>query len=92
MFNRSPGFCASTKTRIDIAPVRRIEVAPGISQQPGTCCETTATQYFMRAKPRLRVFLVGVDYKSWIGMKRVGCPFPHIAQHLPATMRAIAMR
>ena len=46
----------------------------------------------MGAEPGLRVFLVRIYDKPRIRREMIGRPFPYIADHLPATEGAIAIR
>src|SRR6516225_9630264 len=74
----------------DIAAARRVEVAPGVADQPSARGPAAAAQDFVGAKPGLGVFLVRVGHEAGIGTEIVGAPFPDVADHLAAAEDAVA--
>src|SRR6185503_8827576 len=77
--------CARAKSRENIIPLRRIEIAPGVADEAAGCGKAPAAQHLVRAEPGLGVFLVRVDREARVGIERARRPFPHIADHLAAT-------
>src|SRR5512145_3225714 len=75
----------------NIAPVRRVKISPGIANQVRRGCPTAAAQDFMRAEPWLGVFLVRIGAKAGKRLKVARRPLPDIADHLAASIRAIAV-
>src|SRR5215472_376229 len=73
-----------------IAGVWSIEVSPGVAKQPRLGCPGTTAQHLVRTKPGLGVFAIGIHLEAWIGFEIVSYPFPHVADHLTATERAVA--
>src|SRR5712671_977895 len=82
---------AGAEAREYIVALGSIEVAPGVSHQAPRGGETSASQHFLRAEPWLRVFLIGVHHKTRIGPECTCGPLPHIAHHLPASARGVAV-
>src|SRR5713101_9715956 len=81
---------ARAKSGPNIPPMRRIEIAPSISQEPRLRRPGAAAQDFVRAKPGLGVFLVGINHKSRIRAEIAARPLPDITDHLAAAEGAIA--
>src|SRR5207248_10439732 len=73
-----------TQAGPDIAPVRSIEIPPGVAQKPGLRGPAAAAQDLVGPEPRLGIFFVRIGDKTGIRQKIVGRPFPDIADHLPA--------
>ena len=69
-----------------------VKISPGIANQQRTGSPAAATENLVATKPRLRVFAVRIDRKPWIRQEVIRHPFPHIADHLPATKGAIPAR
>src|SRR5688572_211367 len=89
-FHREVSLCAGSEAGPNIAPVRRIEVSVGVADEPRRGRPAAAAQDLMGAEPRLRVFLIRIRDKSWIGHEVVSGPLPDIADHLTTTKGAVA--
>src|SRR5690348_416521 len=88
---RLPG--AGAEARQDVAPIRRVEVPPGVAQQPSAGGPAAAAQHLVcRLEPGLRILLVRVGDESGVGLEIARSPFPDVADHLPAPVRAVARR
>jgi hypothetical protein len=46
----------------------------------------------MISEPGRRILFIGIDDKTGIRRKIVGHPFPHVPDHLPAAVSAVAGR
>src|SRR5579862_1244864 len=82
---------ASPEASPHVAPVRWIEVPPGVANQERAGGPAPAAEHLVRAKPGLGILAVGIDHESGKGTKVIDCPFPEIAQHLAATEEAVAV-
>src|SRR5688572_2112426 len=89
-FHVGASLCACSKAGENIATIRRVEVSPGVANEPRRGRPAAAAQDLMGAEPRLRVFLIRIRNKSWIGHEVVSGPLPDIADHLTTTKRAVA--
>ena len=89
-FHVGASLCACSKAGPNIATIRRIEVSPGVADEPRRGRPAAAAQDLMGAEPRLRVFLIRIRDKSWIRHEVVSGPLPDIADHLTTTKRAVA--
>src|SRR5262249_24291265 len=58
--------------------------------EPRTGGETSPAQHLARVEPRLRIILVWVRGEAGERYEIRGRPFPHIADHLPASEGAVA--
>src|SRR5205823_15096536 len=75
----------------DVASLTLEEVAPRAADQARARRPAPALEYVLLAEMRLGVFLVGIAGESRIRLKRVGDPFPDVADHLPAADRTVAV-
>src|SRR5262245_56355101 len=84
---------AGPDPRQHIAPIRRVEVPPGVAQQPSAGGPAAAAQHLVgRREPRLRILLVRVGDESRVGLEIASGPLPDVADHLPAPVHAVARR
>src|SRR5262249_61946174 len=80
------------ESRQDVAAIWLIEVPPGIANQARASSPATAPKHLVIAKPRHRIFLVGIYHESRIRLEIVRRPLPDVANHLPASEHAVARR
>src|SRR6266852_3145935 len=80
---------ARPETGKNVAPLRRIEISPGVANQTRTRRPTTSAQHLVRAKPGLRIVLVGIRGEPRVWMEGALRPLPHVADHLPAAEGAV---
>src|ERR1051326_2118303 len=76
--------CACPESGPDIAAIRSVKIPIGHTDQTGPRRPGAASQSFVRAEPRTRVFLIWIFGERGIGKKIASCPLPYIADHLPA--------
>src|SRR3989442_11817815 len=82
---------AGAEARQHVAPIRRVEVPPGVAQQASPGCPAAAAQHLVRSRePGLRILLVRVGDEAWVGLEIARGPLPDVADHLPAAVRAVA--
>src|SRR5262245_63638491 len=81
---------AGTKARDHVVALGREEVAVAGTRDPRTGGETSPAQHLARVEPRLRIILVWVRGEAGERHEIRGRPFPHIADHLPASEGAVA--
>src|SRR5262249_13662091 len=81
---------AGTKSRDDVVALGREEVAVARTREPCTGGETSPAQHLARVEPRLRIILVWIRGEARERHEIRGRPFPHIADHLPASEGAVA--
>src|SRR5262245_17537394 len=81
---------AGTKCGDDVVALGREEVAVSRTLEPCPGGETSPAQHLARAEPRLRIILVWIRGEAGERHKIRGRPFPHIADHLPASEGAVA--
>src|SRR5207237_4474885 len=87
-----PSSGAGAEARQPVAPIRRIEVPPGIAEQaPAGGPAAPAQDLVRRREPRLRVLLVGIGDESGIGLEVARGPLPHVSDHLAAAVGAVAL-
>src|SRR5215467_7488879 len=89
--SRPPIFGAGAKARQHVAPVGRVEVPPGVAQEPSTCRPAAAAQHLVGSRePGLRILLVRVSDEPGIGLEGARGPLPDVADHLPASVLGVA--
>src|SRR5262249_40630919 len=81
---------AGTKSGDDVVALGREEVAVARPREPCTGGETSSAQHLARVEPRLRIILVWIRGEAGERHEIRGRPFPHIADHLPASEGAVA--
>src|SRR6516162_6998045 len=81
---------AGTKSGDDVVALGREEVAVTRTRDPRTGGEASPAQYLARIEPRLRIIFVWVRGEAGERHKIRRRPFPHIADHLPASEGAVA--
>src|SRR5262249_41543541 len=81
---------AGTKSRGDVVALGPDEVAVARTREPCTGGETSPAQHLARVEPRLRIILVWIRGEAGERHEIRGRPFPHIADHLPASEGAVA--
>src|SRR2546425_849538 len=82
---------AGAEARQHVAPIRRVEVPPGVAQQASPGGPAAAAQHLVGSRePGLRVLLVRVGDEAWVGLEIARGPLPDVTHHLPAAVRAVA--
>ena len=80
------------ETRPHVATVRRVEISIAVMNEARTSHPTTAAKHLVIPKPGLGIFFVWTSDKAGIWLEVTRSPFPYVADHLPASERAIACR
>src|SRR5262245_34857087 len=76
----------------DIAAIRSVKVSISHANQTRSRRPGTSPQGFVRSKPGARVFFVRIFGEARIGKEVTGSPLPHVADHLTAAVRRVAVR
>src|SRR5215467_11643195 len=74
----------------DVAPVRRVEIAPAVGDEPRRRGEAAAAQDLVGSEPGLGIFVVGIADELRVGSEGARGPFPDVADHLPATAEGVS--
>src|ERR1700694_3437600 len=76
----------------EVAALAHEEVAPGVADEACARRPGAAFEDLLVAEIRLRIFLICIANEAGIRPEGIRHPFPDIADHLPATERAVAGR
>src|SRR5262249_27090144 len=74
----------------DVTPVRRVEIAPAVGDEPQRRRKAPSPQDLVSAEPGLGVFVVGIADEPRVGSEGARGPLPDVADHLPATAGAVS--
>ena len=77
------------ESRPDVATIRRVEVSIAVMNEARTSRPATAAKDFMIPKPRFGILFIRTGDEAGIRFEVASRPFPHVADHLSASERAI---
>src|SRR6185295_18313257 len=78
--------------RPNVATIRRVEVSIAVINELRTSRPTATAKDLVIPKPRFGILFVRTGDEAGIRSEVAGRPFPYVADHLPASKRAITAR